>query len=134
MDAKLAEKVDAYCKANMPWWDRDEQAAPAADFSAMQMYTWLSDYFGEDLDRELEKELAIECYKDVLKADATFFDCADTGYCPDTMVENWGDVYLGIGWRLKEISSDAKNLEDDAYYLADCTVEPTRFYKVDRPN
>ena len=64
MDAKLAEKIDAYCTEKMPWWDRDEQGKPAADCSAMEMYRWLSDYFGEDLDKELEHEIREECEKE----------------------------------------------------------------------
>lgn len=132
MNEKLARKIDAYTKKHLAYWDLDEQGQPTKDCRAFDVYNWLSDLMGEDLDRELEKEIRIECYKEALKADSTFFDCADTGYCPDTMVEGWGDVYLGKGSRLKEISSDVEDLEDDAYYLADCTAEPTRFYKVER--
>ena len=134
MDKKLAKKIDAYTKKHLAPWDFDEQGQQTEECKALDVYNWLVSLMGEDLDRELEKEIRIECYKEALKADQTFFDDADTGYCPDTMIDGWGDVYLGKGSRLKEIlsSDDAQDLEDDCYYLADCTEDPTRFYKVER--
>lgn len=66
----------------------------------------------------LRDELRIETYKEALKANPTFFDDADTGYCPDDMVEGWGDVYL-----VKV---------EDGYILSDCTKTPAVSYKVER--
>lgn len=141
MDKKLARKIDAYMQKHLAPWDIDEQGQPIEDCKALDVHRWLSDLMGEDLDKELEKEIRIECYKEALKADSTFFDDADKGYCPDSMVEGWGDVYLCKGKTLKERAillgngqdlEHYKGIEDDAYYLEDCTVEPSALYEVKR--
>ena len=118
MNEKLARKIDAYTEKHLAWWDLDEQGQPTEECKALDIYNWLSEAIGEDLDRELEREIRIECYKEALKADATFFDDANKGYCPDSMVEGWGDVYL-----IKT---------ENGYFLKDCTSEPCALYEVKR--
>lgn len=141
MTKELAKKVDSYNKEHMPWWDREEDET-CEGVAAKSIVEELDTYYGKGgWDTELRDELRIEAYKEALKADPTFFDTADTGYCPDDMVEDWGDVYLCKGWRIKEIaetlgggmdSERFKDLEDEGYYLEDCTIEPSVLYKVSR--
>ena len=141
MTKELVKKVDSYNKEHMPWWDREEDET-CEGVAAKSIVEELDTYYGKGgWDTELRDELRIEAYKEALKADPTFFDTADTGYCPDDMVEDWGDVYLCKGWRIKEIaetlgggmdSERFKDLEDEGYYLEDCTIEPSVLYKVSR--
>ena len=147
MTRELAKKCDEYWKKNTPWWDQvDSMESDTFNHSAKEVHDEFVSYFGDDLDDDLETELRIEAYKEAIKADSTYFDCADTGYRPDDMVEGWGDIYFGKGIFLKElygyedatedeikaVFGDVFSLEDDSYYLADCRRDPSTYYKVER--
>lgn len=137
MTRELVRRVDDFVEKNLPWWEKDENVTTCEGASAKDIYDTIKMY-AEEGNKEHENlldDLIIEAYREALKADPTFFDTADTGYCPDDMVEGWGDVYLCKGWRCKELDGDkAAELEDDAYYLADCRfcLDEDRYVKVSR--
>ena len=119
MTKELAKKCDEYWKKNTPWWDQvDSMEADIFNHSAKEVHDEFVNYFGDELDKDLEDELRIEAYKEVLAKDSGWFDDADLGYCPDEMVEGWGDVYL-----VKV---------DDGYILSDCTHVPAKSHRVYR--
>lgn len=147
--AKFIDNYDPYLAYDANDTDMDDITFLATANTARAAYDHLEEILRDDTfdGQELETihaimdDLRIEVYRQALKADPTFFDTADTGYCPDDMVEDWGDVYLCKGWRIKEIaetlgggmdSERFKDLEDEGYYLEDCTIEPSVLYKVSR--
>lgn len=137
MTKELQKRVDEFVDKNLPWWEKDESYNSCDGIGAKDIYDAIK-FYAEEGNKEHENlldDLIIEAYKEVLDKDKAFFDDADTGYAPDSMVEGWGDVYLCKGWRCKELDGDkAAELEDDAYYLADCRscLDEDRYIKVSR--
>ena len=147
--AKFIDNYDPYLAYDANDTDMDDITFLATANTARTAYDHLEEILKDDTfdGQELETihalmdDLRIEVYRQALKADPKFFDEADTGYCPDNMVEDWGDVCLCKGWRINEIaetlgvgmdSERFNDLEDDGYYLAVCWSDPVRFIKVSR--
>ena len=60
---ELANKVDAYVAGKMPWWDyTDDMTCIGA--TAAETLKELKDYFGDDLDKGIEKALEEEVQKE----------------------------------------------------------------------
>ena len=60
---ELANKVDAYVAEKMPWWDQtDDMTCIGA--TATETLNGLRDYFGDDLDKDIEKALEEEVKKE----------------------------------------------------------------------
>lgn len=72
---------------------------------------------------------------EIFKEDSSWFDDADTGYCPDSMLEseNVGDVYLCKGWRIKELDGEdaPRGIKNESYYLDFCWAD-RRFFEITR--
>lgn len=61
MPRHLAKKVDEYVNKNLPWWDLCDAPATCTDAPAGDVLNWLRGFFGDELDKDLEAELAKVC-------------------------------------------------------------------------
>ena len=61
MPRHLVKKVDDYVNSNLPWWDLCDSPATCRGASAGEVLGWLRGFFGDDLDKDLERELVKAC-------------------------------------------------------------------------
>ena len=131
MTKELVRRVDDFVEKNLPWWEKDEDCNTCEGVSAKSILETLDDWLSDDFN--LKHDIYLEACKETLEEDKSWFNDADTGYCPSMVICNLDDVYLGKGWRFKELNCiGSEALEDSAYYLADCWEDPTNFIKVIR--
>jgi len=130
MTKELQKRVDEFVDKTLPWWEKDESVTTCEGASAKSILETLGDWLVEDYD--LKHDLYLEACKEIISEDKTWFDDADTGYCPSVVIANYDDVYLGRGDQLRQTTIAGKDLEPSAYYLVDCWDDPIRFIKVSR--